>query len=131
MIPLPSKPATRPAPPPVRPSAPVPGAERRSSRRHTCLATHQRLMAAIGDNFVLAKVRNLSPDGISLIMNRPVEAGSILTMDLIDTKTNQFSRTLQVKILYSVEHPSGDWIMGGSFSSRLSEVEQRQFLMLS
>jgi hypothetical protein len=131
MIPLPAKPATRPAPPPVRPSPPVPGAERRSSRRHTCLATHQRLMAAIGDNFVLAKVRNLSPDGISLIMNRLVEPGSILTLDLIDTKTNQFSRTLQVKILYSVEHPSGDWIVGGSFSSRLSDVEQRQFLRLS
>jgi hypothetical protein len=134
MLPVQSKPATGPLPTsvrPARPATPLPAPERRSSRRHTCLATHERLMAAIGDNFVLAKVRNLSPEGISLIMNRPVEAGSILSLDLIDTKTNQFSRTLQVKVVYSVEHPSGDYIMGGSFRSRLTDAEQRQFLALS
>jgi hypothetical protein len=112
---------------------PVPssGAERRTSRRHTCLATHQRLVAAVGDNFVLAKIRNISPDGISLIMTRPVESGSVLSLDLVDTKTNEFSRTLQVKVVYSVEHPSGDWIMGGSFNSRLSDAELRQYLALA
>jgi hypothetical protein len=88
-------------------------------------------MAAIGDNFVLAKIRNLSPEGISLILSRPVEAGSILSVDLIDTKTNRFSRTLQVKVAYSVEHPSGDWIMGGNFATRLPDDEVRQFLALA
>lgn len=127
MLPVQSKPVSN---PPLRPAVPVSGAERRTSRRHTCLATHQRLMAAIGDNFVLAKIRNISPDGISLILTRSVEAGSILSVDLIDTKTNQFSRTLQVKVIYSVEHPSGDWIMGGSFKSRLSDEEVRKFLAL-
>ena len=125
---LPTKGAT------IVPSIPrpaVPVADRRSSRRHTCLASHHRLMAAIGDNFVLAKIRNLSPEGISLILSRPVEAGSILSVDLIDTKTNRFSRTLQVKVAYSVEHPSGDWIMGGNFASRLPDDEVRQFLALA
>ena len=103
-------------------------ADRRTSRRQTCLATHNRLMAAIGDDFVLARIRNISPEGISLILSRPVEAGTILSVDLIDTKTNRFSRTLQVKVVYAVEHPSGDWIMGGSFNGRLSDEELRQFL---
>jgi len=131
MVPLPSRSATNPSSPLARPTVPVSGAERRTSRRHTCLATHQRLMATVGDNFVLAKIRNISREGISLIMTRPVEAGSVLSVDLVDTKTNQFSRTLQVKVVYSVEHPSGDWIMGGSFSSPLAEAEVRQFLALT
>jgi hypothetical protein len=128
MVPLPSRTRTN-SSPLARPA--VSAGERRTSRRHTCLATHQRLVAAVGDNFVLAKIRNISPDGISLIMTRPLESGSILSLDLIDTKTNQFSRTLQVKVVYSVEHPSGDWIMGGSFNSRLSDAELRQFLALA
>jgi hypothetical protein len=131
MLLLPSRPAANPSRPGVRPAVQVSGMERRTSRRHTCLATHQRLTATVGDTFVLAKIRNISAEGISLIMSRPVEAGSILSVDLIDTKTDQFSRTLQVKVVYSVEHPNGDWIMGGSFSSRLSDAEVRQFLALA
>jgi hypothetical protein len=104
------------------------GAERRTSRRHTNLATHHRLVAAVGDDFVLAKIRNISPEGISLILNRPVEAGTMLSVDLIDTKSNRFSRTLQVRVLYSVEHPSGDWILGGTFASKLTDEELRTFL---
>lgn len=102
--------------------------ERRSSRRHTNLATHHRLVAAVGDDFVLAKIRNISPEGISLILSRPVEAGTVLSVDLIDTKTNRFSRTLQVSVLYSVEHPTGDWILGGTFTSRLTSEELQTFL---
>jgi len=102
--------------------------ERRSSRRHTNLATHHRLVAAVGDDFVLAKIRNISPEGISLILSRPVESGTVLSVDLIDTKTNRFSRTLQVRVLYSVEHPTGDWILGGAFASKLTAEELQTFL---
>jgi len=113
-----------------RPALPA-GAERRTSRRHTCLATHSRLMAAIGDDFVMARIRNISPEGISLILSRPVESGTVLSVDLLDTKTNRFSRTLQVRVLYAVEHPSGDWIMGGTFNGRLTDEELKQFLALA
>lgn len=129
MVPMYSKVAMSDAPQiPRRPAVPPTGADRRTSRRHTCLATHNRLMAAIGDDFVLARIRNISAEGISLILSRPVEAGTILSVDLIDTKTNRFSRTLQVKVVYAVEHPSGDWIMGGRINGRLTDEEVRQFL---
>ncbi len=117
-----SDPTPKPAP---RPRS---GAERRSSRRHTNLATHHRLVAAIGDDFVLAKIRNISPEGISLILSRPVETGTLLSVDLIDTKTNRFSRTLQVRVIYSVEHPTGDWILGGTFATKLTNEELQTFL---
>jgi len=96
--------------------------------RLPCLETSKRLVAAIGDDFCLAKVRNISPDGMSLVLNRPLEADTLLNVDLIDTKTNRFSRTLEVRVCYCLEHPSGDWIMGGSFANPLTVEEMQYFL---
>jgi len=103
--------------------------ERRTSVRLPCLETSRRLLAAIGDDFCLAKIRNISPDGISLVVSRPLESGSVLAVDLIDTKTNRFSRTLEVRVAYCLEHPSGDWIAGGSFADPLTPEEMQSFLV--
>jgi hypothetical protein len=102
--------------------------ERRASVRQTCLETSKRLVAAIGDDFCLTKIRNISPDGISLVLSRPLEQGTVLSVDLIDTRTNRFSRTLEVRVCYCVEHPSGEWIIGGSFASLLTAEEMEYFL---
>lgn len=102
--------------------------ERRCSARQPVLETSKRLVAAIGDDFCLAKVRNISPDGICLVVTRSMETGSMLTVDLIDTKTNRFSRTLDVRVCWCIEHPSGDWLLGGSFGSRLTGEELDYFL---
>jgi hypothetical protein len=102
-------------------------AERRCSVRHA-LETSKRVVAAIGHDFCLTRIRNISPDGISLILARSMEVGSTLSVDLIDTKTNRFSRTLEVHVCWCIEHPSGDWIMGGSFASPLTAEEMDYFL---
>src|SRR5271154_1149921 len=102
--------------------------ERRSSVRQPCLETSKRLVAAVGDDFCLAKVRNISPDGISLVIGRSMETGAMISVDLIDTKTNRFSRTLDVRVCWCIEHPSGDWILGGSFANLLTDEELQYFL---
>ena len=102
--------------------------ERRVSARQPCLETSKRLAAAIGHDFCLAKVRNISPEGISLVLGRGLEVGSVLSVDLIDTKTNRFSRTLDVRVCWCIEHSSGDWLVGGSFASRLTPEELDYFL---
>jgi hypothetical protein len=102
--------------------------ERRSSVRLPVLETSKRLVAAIGDDFCLAKIRNISPEGISLVLGRPMEMGTVLGVDLIDTRTNRFSRTLNVRVCYCVEHPSGEWILGGAFASPLTDEELQYFL---
>jgi hypothetical protein len=35
---------------------------------------------------------------------------------------------LQIRILYIIEHPSGDWIAGASFVHPLSDEELKTFL---
>jgi hypothetical protein len=111
-----------------RESAKAGGKERRISVRRPVLETSKRLVAAIGADFCLAKVRNISPEGISLVLARSIEAGTILAVDLIETKTNRFSRTLDVRVCWSVEHPSGDWIIGGAFAGELTAEELDYFL---
>src|SRR4051812_31030367 len=98
--------------------------DRRSNYRYPCnLETSYRLVAAVGDEFWTTRVRNISPGGISLIVNQPLEPGTILAVELLDRTTQRFSGTLQVRVVYTVEHPSGDWIMGGAFTNRLSDDE--------
>lgn len=109
-------------------ASPKTGKERRTSIRRPVLETSKRLVAAIGADFVLAKIRNISPEGISLVLGRSLEQGTILAVDLIDTKTNRFSRTLNVRVCWCVEHPSGDWIVGGEFASDLTAEELEYFL---
>ena len=96
--------------------------DRRVSDRYPCpLGTSCRLMAAVGDEFWTTPVRNISPGGISLVVHYPFEPGTLLTVELLDQTTQHFSPTLQVRVVYTVEHPSGDWILGGSFTQRLSQ----------
>jgi len=103
--------------------------ERRVSVRHPVnLETSPHLIAALGNDFYLAKVRNISPEGISLVVNRWFEAGTVLNVDLIDRRSNRFSNTLQVRVLYAIEHPSGDWILGGLFHSKLAPEDMEIFL---
>jgi hypothetical protein len=98
--------------------------ERRANQRFPCnLETSYRLVAAVGDEFWTTRVRNISPGGISLIVSQPLEPGTILAVELMDRTTQRFSGTLEVRVVYTVEHPSGDWIMGGAFTSRLSDDE--------
>jgi hypothetical protein len=109
---------------PIKPA----GKDRRGSPRFPSLDTSARVVAAVGDDFCLAKIRNISPGGVSLVVSRSFEAGTILTVDLIETKTNRFSRTLEVEVRYATEHPNGDWILGGQFLQPLTAEEVRIFL---
>ena len=103
--------------------------DRRVSVRHPVnLETSPHLIAALGNDFYLAKVRNISPEGISLVVNRYFEAGTVLNVDLIDRRSNRFSNTLQVRVLYAIEHPSGEWILGGLFGDKLTPEDMQIFL---
>jgi len=113
---------------PANPGSRGKPSDRRAGMRIPVLETSKRLVAAVGDDFYLAKIRNISPEGISIVLTRPLEIGTTLSVDLIDTKTNRFSRTLAVAVCWCVEHPSGDWILGGQFNSPLTEEEMDYFL---
>jgi len=104
------------------------GIERRASTRYPCnLATSCRLIASISGDPVPGRVRNISSGGISLVVSHPFESGSLVLIEL-RSMTRNVSGQLQVRVIYSIEHPSGDWILGASFVKPLGEEDLKTFL---
>ena len=69
----------------------------------------------------------ISAGGVSLVLNRGMEPDTMLTVQLLN-RPRMFFCKVEVKVTYVVEHPSGDWILGGSFARRLSDEELRSLL---
>lgn len=103
--------------------------DRRASTRYPCnLATSCRLAALVPGDVFPGRVRNVSSGGISLVLSRPFDSGTDLTVEL-RSNFRHFSRTVRVHICYCIEHPSGDWIVGASFAEPLAEEEVRLLLI--
>ena len=111
----------------VRPS-PSPGAERRKFFRYVPgLETRGHLIADVGGDFWPVDIRNISAGGVSLVFDRRVEAETRLTIRLYNTARNFFSQ-LPIRVLYSVAHPGGEYILGCAFTRELSADEVQGLL---
>ncbi len=103
-------------------------ADRRESFRYgISLETSVRLMAAVEGDNTPVRVRNISAGGISLVINRGVDPDTLLNVELLN-RPNMFLCKVQVRVTYVVEHPTGDWIIGGAFVRKLSHEELRSLL---
>ncbi|MCS6852681.1 MAG: PilZ domain-containing protein [Gemmataceae bacterium] len=108
---------------PAKANPPPP--ERRAATRYlynpnaTCLLT-----ATIDDDPWLVRVRNISLTGISLLTDRPVEAGRVVNLELRNPLRHLACR-VPTQVLYVVEHPSGDWILGCKFVTELTPEQLR------
>jgi hypothetical protein len=69
-----------------------------------------------------AKVRDISTSGISLIMSRRFEAGTVLVVELDNTSGDE-SILLLARVVRVTERRRDDWIMGCTLSKQLSTNE--------
>jgi hypothetical protein len=100
-----------------------PGSERRESTRYLCdLELSFFVTAALEGDPYLARVRNISAGGMSMVASRPFDPGTLLVVVLENPHRN-FSRPVQFRVIYCLEHPNGDWILGGSFAHKLSKED--------
>jgi hypothetical protein len=67
-------------------------------------------------------VRNISQGGINLRLAHRIDPGTILTMKLFNTR-RRFECSLPVRIIYNLERPDGDFLVGGAFERELTENE--------
>jgi len=113
--------------PTAAPPAEPEGIERRVYTRFAGnLATSCRVTVAVRRSTIEARVRNISAGGISLIVSQPAAPGSLVQIDLRHTQRN-YRRGLELRVLYCIEHPSGEWILGGSYLEGLSTDELALF----
>src|SRR5262249_31127210 len=110
---------------PIMPNAlQAPRTEQRREPRYALPArTWCRLRRAIGNLTWQATVRNLSTEGIGLILNRPVKAGMLLTVEL--PGHDQEPRMVKMmRVPHAAPQPGGCWwVAGGRFASQLSDAE--------
>ncbi len=103
-------------------------ADRRGSTRYLCnLDLSYCLNATVEGEQGAARVRNISVGGISLVVDRAIEPGTRLTLQL-ENSQRRYSRRVDVRVTYCIEHPSGEWILGCAFLHKLTTADLRALL---
>ena len=100
---------------------------RRSPRFGCALEGSYGLTASVEGESWPATVRNISLDGVGMVVSRAFEPGIRLRVTLHNA-SKSVSRTLIIRVVYTLEHPSGDWILGGAFTRALTGAELQALL---
>jgi PilZ domain len=85
-------------------------------------------MVALADNERWpARVHNLSTGGVGLRVDRRIEVGRFVLVELLSA-SGLFGRLLLTRVVHLSEHAEGGFFLGGEFISELPERELRFLL---
>jgi hypothetical protein len=84
--------------------------------------TSDHLIAAVGESFWPARVRDLSTRGVNLHLRRRFEPGSSVLLELANG-VRVFSLAMMVRVVRLEEQPDGSFLLGGEFSRKLTYNE--------
>jgi PilZ domain len=92
-------------------------AERFPVNTETCCSFLSPVVADFGP----AKIRNLSMEGIGLLVSRRIEPGTLLAVTL-SNPARAFAKTVLVRVVHTTPQPGG-CLVGGTFSTPLTYQE--------
>jgi hypothetical protein len=84
-------------------------------------------VSPVVEDFGAAKLRDITLDGVGLILSRRVEAGSLLAVSL-SNQNHGFAKTVVVRIAHVTAVPGG-FLVGGSFTPPLTYQELTTLVM--
>jgi hypothetical protein len=98
--------------------------ERRVFRRIPCkLKVQARLSRVTEEGVWMATIRNISVEGIGLMINRPARVGMYLTVEL-PGKPPVMRKAILVRVTHVRAHTGGQWWnLGGQFVRKLTKDE--------
>ena len=102
--------------------------ERRSEERMafspdtTCPA-----VASLGPDVGPAKLRDVSMDGLGVVLSRPAEPGALLAVTLANASKG-FSKIAIVRVTHVTAIPGG-YLIGGTFTAQLTYQELTALVM--
>lgn len=100
--------------------------ERRQFARHAPAGTDVPAVLWARAHTDRRSVRNLSRDGLALVLDEPVEPGTTLRVALLNRAGNFWHLKL-VRVVHAA--PAGAaWLIGGTFLTRLSDREVQDLL---
>lgn len=98
-------------------------AERRASVRfQSSLKGSCQTLSAHRETSWEATVRDISPEGIGLLLSRRFEPAAVLSIELIDSRDSQ-PRMLLARVVHATARPEGGWLIGCELVSPLSDEE--------
>lgn len=102
--------------------------DRRASERMAVVAgTACTFVAPVVDDLGPAKIRDVSIDGIGLILMRRVEVGTLLAVSLTNPVRN-FAKTVLVRVAHVTAVPGGH-LVGGTLTTPLTYQELTTLVM--
>jgi hypothetical protein len=102
--------------------------DRRASERMAVVhGTACSFVGPVVTDFGPAKVRDVSIDGIGLIMLHKVEVGSLVAVNLVNPDRG-FAKTLLVRVAHVTPVPGGH-LVGGTFAPPLTYQELTTLVM--
>ena len=102
-----------------------PKAERRVSVRYeSSLKGSCQTLSAHRETSWEAVIRDISSEGIGLLLVRRFEPGAVLSIELIDSRDEQ-PRVLLARVVHATTRPEGGWLIGCELVSPLSDEEVR------
>jgi len=81
-----------------------------------------QVTAVVREGQWAAQVRDLSTEGIGLVISQPFASGVVLGIDLANP-SGRFVRFLLVRVLHCKKEAEGSFLLGGEFVGRLTQEE--------
>jgi hypothetical protein len=106
---------------------PEPKDRRVAERFPVNASTSCSFVSPVVEDFGAAKIKNISMDGIGLLVARSVEPGSLLAVSL-SNPTRAFAKTLLVRVAH-VTPDHGSYLVGGTFNTPLTYDELSKLVL--
>jgi hypothetical protein len=102
--------------------------ERRSTERFPASAEATcTFISPVVEDFGPVKMKNVSLEGVGLLLSRRVETGTLLAVTL-ENPTKRFVKTVLVRVVYAQPQPGG-CMVGGDFDTPLTYEELTSLVM--
>lgn len=103
-------------------------ADRRPAAKFSCnLDTSCQAISAMRDDPWPAKVKEVSPGTVGLLLGRRFEPGTLLTFE-VQSASQTFSRTLLARVTRATSQGSGRWSLDCALASKLNDDELQALL---
>jgi hypothetical protein len=92
--------------------------ERRNLPRRRCRASSCRVLGGLP---LQVTVRDITPAGIGLVCDGPVQPGAVLDLHL-SGRGVRLAVALRVQVVHATEMSDGQWLVGGAFEPPLPQA---------
>jgi len=85
-------------------------------------------LSPVLEDFGPVRIKNISNDGIGLVVSRKLEAGLLLSVNLVN-RSRSFTKTMLVRVVHVTPQPGGTFLIGGTFKTPLTYEELTAMVM--